>query len=310
MSTEQSAPDSVDAALAAMDAKLFGPSEEETPQESQQAEENSDDLPDDDSEESTSEPETFDWQAEDGEVVKLPAKIKDAMLTRADYTQKTQQVAELRKMAEDRMQFVEAKEQLSTAVLSEVTELRVLEAELKKYQGADWASLFQSDIGQAANLQRVMGELKDQVATKRGEIQAKAAQIQAATERHNAFQWQKAEEIFRQRVGNITQEENVGMALTVKALGLDEATFKAKHAEPGIIQAIYESSKWRALQSKKGQALQSVNKAAPVVKQGSSTPELAEKMRGLNWSKQMKNASSTKEKVNLAQARMAKFFGS
>ena len=212
----------------------------------------------------------FEYEADDGSVLKLPAAVKEGVLRQQDYTKKAMQVAEMRKQAEDRLQFAEAREQITTAVLGEVTELRSLEAELKQYQSADWAALYDANPGQALRFQQTMRDLENKVATKKQEIQGKAQHLQQATEKHSANQWQMAEQAARGIIGTITTAENQAMARTVEALGITPQEFKSRFADPRIIALTHKAAKWDALQAGKPKAVEAANNAPPVVKPGAS----------------------------------------
>lgn len=222
--------------------------------------------------EAPAEPEdVFEYEADDGSVLKLPAAAKEGVLRQQDYTKKAMQVAELRKQAEDRLQFAEAREQITTAVLGEVTELRSLESELKQYQNADWAALYDANPGQALRFQQTMRDLENKVATKKQEIQGKVQHMQQATEKHSSNQWQMAEQAARGIIGTITAAENQAMARTVEALGITPQEFKSRFADPRIIALTHKAAKWDALQAGKPKAVEAANKAPPVVKPGVST---------------------------------------
>mgnify|MGYP006985680530 CR=1 FL=1 len=70
----------------------------------------------------------------DGEQFQVPPKLKEAFLRQQDYTRKTQEVARLRQQAEDRAQYIEAREQFMNAAFAEASELQVLRNELQRYQ--------------------------------------------------------------------------------------------------------------------------------------------------------------------------------
>ena len=213
---------------------------------------------------------TFEFEAEDGTTLKLPTAVKEAVLRQQDYTRKTMTLAQLQKQADDRLQFAEAREQISAAVLNDVTELRGLENELKQYQTADWSALYDANPGQALKFQQVMRDLENKVASKQREVQAKADHIQQATRKHAEFQWTEAEKGARQILGNVTAAENAAMLQTIQALGLTPQEYKSRFADPRIIALTHKAAKWDALQAGKPEAMKSAQGAPPVVKPGAS----------------------------------------
>lgn len=212
----------------------------------------------------------FEFEADDGTTLKLPAAVEKAVLRQRDYTQKTMQLAELAKQAQDRLQYAEAREQLSAAVLEDVTQLRSIEAQLKQYQDADWPALYEANPGQALRFQQVMRDLEKQATQKQQEIQAKEQHVQQATAKHNQFQWEAAEKGARQMIGEISAADNAAMLRTVESLGITPQEFKARFADPRIIAAVHKAAKWDSLQAGKPGAVKTANLAPPVVKPGAS----------------------------------------
>ena len=213
---------------------------------------------------------TFDFTADDGEVIKLPSKMRGAVDRTEDYTRKTTEVAILRNQAEDRMMFAEAREQLATAVFEDVAQLKALQADLNRFKTADWAAIYQENPGQVLMLQRREKELEAQVNAKTQEIQAQAEHINQASKSHSATQWRLAEQAAVQRMGNITEADNVAMAKEVQALGFTVNEFKSRFADPRVIQAVHKAAKWDALQASKPSAQSAVRNAPPVVRPGAT----------------------------------------
>ncbi len=91
----------------------------------------------------------------EGEKFKVPAKLKDAFLMRADYTKKTQEVAEARRA-------VEQQAESSRALIQEHAKAFALSEQVKAYENVDWATLESEDPVRAATAWRQFTQLKDQ----------------------------------------------------------------------------------------------------------------------------------------------------
>ena len=94
----------------------------------------------------------------EGQKVKVPKLIKDALLRHADYTRKTQELAEQRKsfeasrntsLAQDR-EFVDA-----------LASVRSHDAHLEQYKNVDWTTLEQTDPAAAQQHWRIFSQLKE-----------------------------------------------------------------------------------------------------------------------------------------------------
>jgi hypothetical protein len=117
-----------------------------------------------------------------------------------------------------------------------------------------------------------MRDLEKQVGQKQGEINQKAQHIQQATAKHNQYQWEAAEKGARQMIGDISAADNAAMLRTVQGLGITPQEFKSRFADPRIIAAVHKAAKWDSLQASKSTAVQTAQKAPPVVKPGAANP--------------------------------------
>lgn len=303
MATEQSTPDSAPSIEDRLTA-YFDPAPEAAPvdeptgdaAESPQIEDSQDQGTDDDIQAEQPAVETFDFTDDEGAVHKLPAKLRDAVERRADYTRKTQHVATLQAKAEDRLMFAEARAQAIGTVLDGVAELKGLQAQLQQYHALDWDSLHRADPAQAFSLSRKMDALKEQVGSKAQAIQQQVQHAQAMAQQHAENQWSVAEKAVTERLGTISQAENIALAKEVQDLGFTAAEFKRRFPDPAIIEAVLNSARWRNLQSGKTATLNSVKNAPPVVKPGASSNEAA------NVSKQNKLRANLKKTGSVRDA--------
>ena len=301
MSTEQSSPDSVSAAIDAMDNKLFGPEESEPEQQAdadqpeavegeQAAEDVSDETPE---------------QTEEIE----PNEPNDPKQLRALMTRKTQEAATLSELANDKLQFAEAREQFTPALVQDLADLKALHSQLKQYEGFDLASLYNSDPGTAMKLRDQRDDLRREIQQREKDLGQKAQSLEAMQAAHYAKQWELAVKGVKERIGTITQADDMAMLRQAETLGFSLKDIRGRYADPRILQAIYKAAKYDAAQSGKANALNTARQAPPVVKPGATDPQMSARMKDLNWAKQMKNAKTNKEKSALAEAKLTRFFG-
>ena len=209
----------------------------------------------------------------EGKAYKVPKEIKGALLRQSDYTQKTQELATLRKQAEDRMQFAEAQQQLMAAVHQEATEYAALKKQLENFNNVDWQALYSADPGQAFGLQAQANKLKETLAEKERVLAEKLKTQERIREAHAQKQWAFAVEAAKQRIGKLTQEEDIAMAQQAAALGFDESELKGRFADPRLLHAIYKAAKWDALQQGKLLASKKVAEARPMKPASRSAPQ-------------------------------------
>lgn len=235
--------------------------------------------------------------------------LKSERLMRADYTRKTQEAAQIAKQAEDRLQYVEAREQIMGTLLQDYTALQQQETKLQQLRAIDLEALYNANQGQAFAIQRQISDMEKQIADAKGAINGKAQNAQRMLDAHRAKQWELAEKGAIERIGQVSQADNVAMARQVAALGFTAEEVTGRFADPRFLHLVFKAAKWDALQGTKGQSLASASKAPPVVKPGAFDRNAQDKVSNMNWHKAMKNAKSSKERTGLAEARMSRFFG-
>jgi len=88
----------------------------------------------------------------DGQFYKIPAALKGAFLMNADYTRKTQELAEHRRALEQGRQELAARAEAAQATLTGRTQLQILDHQLEALGGVDWQSVLTEDPQRAQGL--------------------------------------------------------------------------------------------------------------------------------------------------------------
>jgi hypothetical protein len=110
----------------------------------------------------------------EGEKVKVSKKVKEGLLRQADYTRKTQEVAELRKALGAQLESAGTTQKEYVEALADV---RSYDAQLKRYENVDWATLEATNPEAANSHWRIYSQLKD----------ARAAADKTATEKKQSL---------------------------------------------------------------------------------------------------------------------------
>ncbi|MET0274389.1 MAG: hypothetical protein ABW360_15485 [Phenylobacterium sp.] len=97
------------------------------------------------------EPEDFELEL-DGQVHTLPAALKGAFLMQADYTRKTQELAEHRRAVEAERKALAEHRRASDGAMSDRAHLAALDDHLQAFAGMDWQAASQSDPRRAQAL--------------------------------------------------------------------------------------------------------------------------------------------------------------
>jgi hypothetical protein len=119
------------------------------------------DESEEDGEQQPVEPELVDVEYE-GKVHKLPPELKDALLRTADYTRKTQEVAEQRKAIEAQKAEVDKAYQTSQEVIEARAIIHNVDSQLKQYENVNWQQLENEDPMAAMSHWRQFQQLKEQ----------------------------------------------------------------------------------------------------------------------------------------------------
>jgi hypothetical protein len=90
------------------------------------------------------EPDNFELEL-DGEVHTLPAALKGAFLRQADYTRKTQELAEHRRALEGERQAVQAAAQAHAGASQDTIRLAALDHRLEEFRDVDWDAFVRDD---------------------------------------------------------------------------------------------------------------------------------------------------------------------
>jgi hypothetical protein len=98
----------------------------------------------------------------DGEKYQVPESLKSHIMLQADYTRKTQEVAEQRKGLEQGWQQLQQAAELQQAALAEYAQLSNLDSQLQSFQAVDWNSLYDRDPAEFVRLKEARRDLLDQ----------------------------------------------------------------------------------------------------------------------------------------------------
>lgn len=121
------------------------------------------DTEEDDDESEEDEPTDTDYEEvelSNGKKVSVPKEVRDQMMMQADYTQKTQSLAESKRVQAQREELfhdTQAKHQVNFKLH---TELATLESQIAEYENVDWVALAQQDPALAQQHQVIATDLQ------------------------------------------------------------------------------------------------------------------------------------------------------
>lgn len=187
-------------------------------------------------------------------------KLKAERLMHADYTRKTQEVAETRKQIEAEREQVKQAAAQQQQFIKEVAKVHAIDDQLEQYKGIDWNKLSDEDPVAAQKLHFQYQALQQQ-RHQAAEAVTKAQDEHALVEQQaTAKQLQEAEAYVQREVPGWTPERGAVVNDYIQAQGvkLDQATAKAIFANPALIKIFDQAEKFGQLLKK-----QTAKPAAP-----------------------------------------------
>ena len=182
------------------------------------------------------ETEEVEW---DGKKYALPKTLKAGLMMQADYTRKTQEVAEQRKALGARYAEIEQQAELQRATLTERVQLETLTGQLQQFQSLDWDQ-FESQYGASA-VAKAMAQwrgLESKVGQLTSEITEKETAIRLQKDQAAEAALQEADKILSREVQGYGPALVQQVAQVAVAYGItpDEikASFISDDGEPDI----------------------------------------------------------------------------
>ena len=192
-------------------------------------------------------------------------KLKAERLMQADYTRKTQEVAEQRKAIEARQVQLQQHQQLAQAFVEELAAAKAIDMRLQQYGQVNWAELEQTDPSQAMRLQREMRELhavREQIGhsvTQKHHAQALARQQELAKLA------QEGEAVLSREIKGWGQETKAKLHQFAMSRGFDEASL-ANIYDPRVVKLLHDAMTLHSLREKAQQKPKPEGQPAPVTR--------------------------------------------
>lgn len=238
---------------------------------------------DPDGERDEAEPETVELEIK-GKTYKLPAELKDEFMLRPDYTRKTQEVAEMRRVLQDRIAAAEA---VSDEEINVRARTVALDAALEQYKNIDWDALDRESPAEANRLWRQYERLKED----RGEAEKKLTGLQgsreAETQRERAEQFRGSMAVLEKEIPDWGEAKAQDLKRFAETFGFDEAEFIEALHDPRQVKLVHAAFAALTAKPPKPKPEQPAVKPAAKVKGGSVPRKGLDDRTSINdWMKQ------------------------
>ena len=246
--------------------------DEQLDEDSEQDDEPETDAEDD--EDLKEQPQTFKLKIKGEEIEKPLDEVISLAQMGADYTQKTQEVAEQRRQLEDYAQTIKVQEQslqsqfeAQQSFLSEVADIKAIDNQLAQFANVDWQALSDNDFVEAQKLFFTHNQLQEQRRQVTANLTTKANQMQQQKDAQLQQRVEQGKAILAKEIPNWSQKTSQEIILAGKDYGFNDDEL-GTIVDPRHVKVLHDAMQWRKL---KGNSVvkNKVSQAKPVVKAGS-----------------------------------------
>ncbi len=172
----------------------------------------------------------------DGKKYRVAKELKPALMMQADYTRKTQELAELRRAAEaERTQYSRANAQHIQAIAT----VQALDQQLQQFQQVDWQRLSDEDPVQAQKLWMQFSQLKDGRQQLVGQVQQMEQQRAFESQQETAKRIEEGNAVLKRDIPNWGPE----VGKQIKEFAAKEYGFQPKELQhindPRVVKVLH-----------------------------------------------------------------------
>lgn len=229
----------------------------------------------------------LEWE---GQTLKVPKGLKEAVMRNEDYTRKTQELADQRRSIDQIRELAQSRQMEATfaeSIAPEQQEMSVIDAYLQQAAKLDWSNMT------AEQMMRQRMEL-DQIKDRRREladsIGAKRTKFTADMQTRLTELRGKSRELASKSIQGFSEETEKAMREYAKSEGLTEPELDNVLLDPRSYKIVYKAMQFDKVKAGTGKAQQAANR---VLKPGASGERMpAETTQKLNFNKAMKAAGN------------------
>jgi len=239
-----------------------------------------------------------------GQTYKVPKELKASLMQRDDYTRKTQNVADERRIVEAQRVALETQSAWQQQSVKAFAAVEAMDGQLAQYRNMDWASM---DTDTMTRTKHAIDQIKE----RRGEI-AQALQ--------GAYQEFRAK--LQESRGAMLQSSEAYLARNIPKWGKDAAKELSEYAtgqgftdaemnafdNPKLIQMAWKAKQFDALQAQKSATIKKAENAPPVLKPGAANSLKQAQAERMNFKKALGNAKDSRQKADVIRSRLERMF--
>ncbi|WP_298966153.1 hypothetical protein [uncultured Roseibium sp.] len=240
--------------------------------ETEDAEDEEDEFNLDDDDEGVSEVEEVEFE---GKNYKVHPDLKLALMRNADYTQKSQGVAEDRRTLEQREEAFEQQVQVYQELRSEYAKFEAIQGQIDQYKNVDWNALEEQDPIEAGRHWRSFQQMKDSQQQLAAGIRHKEHECSQAAQREAAKRDEEYVQARNKVIPDWSEQLNLQLTDFAKTYGFTQDDVGSLR-DPRMLQILREAMDGRQLKTK----LQEKRKAAKKPKPKQDVKPLKKQAKG------------------------------
>lgn len=246
----------------------------------------------------------------DGELYKVPTKVRQKILEsseggmlQADYTRKTQEVAEQRKQVEQSWQQLQQAATIQQNNIQEYARLMSIDGQLQNYQQADWNALYNSDPVEFVRLKEEHRDLIDSRNYLVNTINTKQQQAQSEQQQNLAKIIDEGNQVLAREIPNW----NADTAKKLGAYGVEKYGFKQEEMQnvidPRMVKVLHKAYLYDQLNNGKSVTQKKVQNLPKVSKPGNVSNKTLNKTQDNDLRKNLRRSGSVDDAAALFLSR-------
>lgn len=217
-------------------------------------------------EESPTEPEVVEFVTEDGVKLQIPAPLKDAFLRQADYTRKTMELAEERRVVAQLREVNERTHAIAQQMGPVIAQFHIANQNAERYGQIDWDALYDSDPLLHNRLKLEARENLDKLQTLGRQLMEAPRMLEESQRLSVAAEAARNLPLARQLVPDFESRkgELVGVG---RMYGFSDEEIQSS-PDARVVKALADLADYHKLRTQQQGVLRKVSAAPPVVRPG------------------------------------------
>jgi hypothetical protein len=240
----------------------------------------------------------------DGEKYTVPLKLKDAFMRNEDYTRKTQELADQRRVLDQNRELMTRAQldgQFQESVADEVRQLSVIDAYLSQASKLDWRNM---SMEQMFKQRLEIDQVKEQRVAIKESIDGKRVKHQEEMKSKLSELRAKSRELAAKSIPNFSEETEKSIRGYAASEGLSDAEIDNVLLDPRSAKVLWKASQFDKVRAGTAKAVEATTK---VVRPGATSEKMPEAVRAkLDMRKAMAKAETSGDKARIIEERLTR----